>query len=42
MLRYATPDSNYLHCLVALHGGNMFMAGGSGEEIQPDVQGPIL
>ena len=23
MLRYATPDSNYLHCMVALDNGNL-------------------
>ena len=42
MLRYATPDSNYLHCLVALDDGNLFIAGGSAEEIEPDVQLDVL
>ena len=42
MLRYATPDSNYLHCLVALDGGNLFVAGGRAEEIGPDVQLDVL
>ena len=42
MLRYAMPESNYLHCLVALDGGNLFVAGGRAEEIGPDVQLDVL
>ena len=36
------PESNYLHCLVALDGGNLFVAGGRAEEIGPDVQLDVL